>query len=122
MAVAVAVLMVSMLDFIGDDEDPVGLIGQYRRALVTGSYLALSHATANEHSDQVRTLYGTTPTPLHTRTRAEVATLLDGFDLIDPGVVYLPQWRPDSPHDVGEHPELSSSYAAVGHLRNRKPT
>jgi hypothetical protein len=108
--------MVSLLHFIGDDEDPVGLIGQYRRALAPGSYLALSHVTANEHSDQVRTLYGTTPTPLHTRTRAEVAAMLDGFDLVDPGVVYLPEWRPDSPHEVGEHPELSSCYAAAGRL------
>lgn len=113
----VAVLMVSMLHFIGDDDDPVRLVGEYRRALSPGSYLALSHVTANEHSDQVRALYDSTPTPLHTRTRAEVAALLDGFELVDPGVVYLPEWRPDSPHDVGDHPELSSSYAAVGRWR-----
>jgi SAM-dependent methyltransferase len=112
----VAVLMVSMLHFIGDDEHPARLIGEYRRAVAPGSYLALSHVTANEHTDQVRALYGSTPTPLHTRTRAEVTALLDGFDLVDPGVVYLPQWRPDSPHDVGDHPERSSSYAAVGRL------
>jgi hypothetical protein len=46
-----------------------------------------------------------------------VEALFSGFDLIDPGVVWVPEWRPESPDDVGDRPEASGVYAAVGRKR-----
>jgi hypothetical protein len=40
--------------------------------------------------------------------------LLEGFDPVEPGVVFMPLWRPDSPSDVDDHPERFSGYAVVG--------
>ena len=42
---------------------------------------------------------------LRVRTRAEIAALFDGFTLVEPGLVWIPEWRPDSPADVPENPE-----------------
>ena len=51
---------------------------------------------------------------LSVRTRDEIAALFDGFTLVEPGLVWIPEWRPDSPADVPENPEqfgLSSAWA-----------
>jgi hypothetical protein len=48
------------------------------------------------------------------RSRLEIEALFDGFDLVPPGVVFLPLWRPDSPVDVDDHPERFTGYAVVG--------
>ncbi|ONI84610.1 hypothetical protein ALI22I_29120 [Saccharothrix sp. ALI-22-I] len=116
----VAVMMVAVLHFVPDDDNPAKTITDYRNALAPGSFLVMSHAThegrpqqADEHQD----LYRRTPTPMTMRSRAEVTAFFDGFDLVDPGVVYLPLWRPESPDEVDEHPERFTGLAAVG----RKP-
>ena len=44
----------------------------------------------------------------------EITDLFAGFDLVEPGLVYLPLWHPDSPDDVDEHPERANIYAGVG--------
>jgi hypothetical protein len=48
------------------------------------------------------------------RSHAEVSRFFDGFALVDPGVVWLSQWRPEHPDDVGDHPERAAWYAGVG--------
>ena len=48
------------------------------------------------------------------RTREEIAGLFDGFDLVEPGLVWLPEWRPDSPADVPENPEQYWALVGVG--------
>jgi len=77
---------------------------------------------------------GTTPTPatsfetvynsrvtarLFMRSRDEITSLCDGFTLLEPGLVWIPQWRPDSPHDVPEDP--SKYWALVGVARYDGP-
>ena len=52
-----------------------------------------------------------------TRSRAEILRFFDGFDLVDPGLVYVPQWRPDSPADVPSDPSALWFLVGVG----RKP-
>lgn len=51
-----------------------------------------------------------------TRTREEIAGFFDGFTLVDPGLVWVPQWRPDRLEDVPEHPEKYWFLAGVGRL------
>ncbi|MEO6082260.1 MAG: SAM-dependent methyltransferase [Umezawaea sp.] len=116
----VAVMMVAVLHFVSDSEDPAGIIAAYRDAVVPGSALVMSHASAEGRSgpeDDHRQLYQRTATPMSMRSRAQVTALFDGFDIVDPGVVFLPLWRPESLDDVDEHPERFAGQAAVGRKR-----
>jgi hypothetical protein len=116
----VAVLLVALLHFIGDDANPGATIARIRDLIAPGSYLVLSHFSNEGDPDQVQQLLAlsrNTPTPLTLRSRAEITGFFDGFHLIDPGVVYLPQWRPDTSTDVDAHPERFNDFCAVA----RKP-
>ncbi|MFD0400658.1 SAM-dependent methyltransferase [Kitasatospora sp. NPDC059811] len=113
----VAVLLVAVAHFVTDDEDPWKLIGTLRDALPPGSALVLSHASLEGRPDQAeehQELYRRTPTPLTMRTHEQISGMFAGFELVEPGVVYLPQWRPDQPETVGEHPERMTGVAGVG--------
>jgi S-adenosyl methyltransferase len=113
----IGVLMVSLLHFITDDDDPSGIIARFRDALAPGSYLALTHVVPFE-AERVAGLhrvYDKTTTPGgQTRTREEVERLFDGFELVEPGLVWLPLWRPDRPSDVPDDPERIGMLAGVG--------
>jgi hypothetical protein len=52
-------------------------------------------------------------TSIHLRLRAEIERFFDGFRLVDPGVVYVPLWRPDSLADVPEDPSRSGNLVGV---------
>ncbi|MGH3786557.1 MAG: SAM-dependent methyltransferase [Pseudonocardiaceae bacterium] len=111
------VLMVAMLHFVPDQADPANIVAQYHKRMLPGSYLVVSHATHEGRPDQAGShteLYRRAGAPLTMRSRREIEALLDGFDLVPPGVVYMPLWRPDSPADVDDHPERFTGYAAVG--------
>ena len=101
-------LLVMVLHFIDDAADPWRIVATLRDALPSGSYLVLAHAT-NESRPSVaqaaETVYNrSVSTDIHMRTRAEILRFFDGFDLVEPGLVYIPQWRPDSPADVPADP------------------
>jgi SAM-dependent methyltransferase len=92
----VAVLMIAVLHFVSDADDPAAIIARTRRAMVPGSYLALSHgAPADQELRTIRRLYQQTPTPLHLRTAEQVAALMGGLEMVEPGVVPVAQWHPD---------------------------
>ena len=115
----VAVLMVAVLHFVPDADDPAGIIAQYRDAIAPGSYLVLSHATQDGQPEQAaphQALYNRTATPMTMRSLDEVTKLLDGFDVVDPGVVRLPLWRPDPGSEIPDRPDRFAGYAAVGRL------
>jgi SAM-dependent methyltransferase len=112
-----AVLVVALLHFVGDERDPAGALGRYRDAMAPGSYLVVSHASADgapQRAPDHQALYRRTATPMTMRSHEQVTALLDGFSLVDPGVVFLPLWRPDDPDGVVENPERFTGYAAVG--------
>jgi hypothetical protein len=111
----IGVLMVAMLHFVPDAAEPAKILERYREMMAPGSYLVISHATHEGRPDQAGShtaLYQRTPTPMNMRSRAEVQSFFSGFDLVDPGVVFLPQWRPDSA--VVDRPERFTGYAGVG--------
>ncbi|HKR51512.1 MAG TPA: SAM-dependent methyltransferase [Pseudonocardiaceae bacterium] len=113
------VLMLFILHFFPDEQDPAGIIAQYRSIMTPGSHLVVSHAGYGGPPDETKPAlehYRRTTAELTMRTPLEVEALLDGFDLVEPGAVAMPRWRPDSPVDVGDHPERFG-YAAVGELR-----
>ncbi len=113
-----AVLAIAVLHAISDDDDPAGIIAALRDALTPGSYLAMAHVV-NTRAEYVDTLdmAKQTSTPITLRTPGQVQRLFDGFDLVDPGLVWAPLWRPESPHEVPDRPEQSGNLAGVG----RKP-
>ncbi len=113
----VAVLMVAVLHSVADDADPAGIVARFREAMVPGSVLVLSHGTPDQGSDRLRhyiDLYRNSDSPVHQRTHRQVRALFDGFDLLEPGLVFTPEWRPDRPEDVPADPERGFCYAGVG--------
>jgi len=113
----IGLLMVGVFQFIADADDPAAVIARYRDALPAGSYLALSHFTPDNMEEGMAKAVGVfqhSAEPIHPRSHAEVTALFDGFDLIDPGVVFTANWRPQSAADLGDDPEHSGIYAGVG--------
>jgi hypothetical protein len=101
----VGVLMVAALHFVPDRDDPAGLVARYRDAVASGSYLVVSHAAASEDeqappgADEATAAYSRSVAEFTLRTRAQVAGMFAGFDLIDPGVVYVTRWHPGAADD-----------------------
>ncbi|MFD4668087.1 SAM-dependent methyltransferase [Lentzea sp. NPDC058450] len=113
----VAVMMVAVLHFVPDEDDPAAIIAKYREVMASGSYLVLSHASQDGQpgqADSHQDLYRRTATPMTMRTKDQVTALFDGFDIVEPGVVYFPEWRPVAPEDVDGNPERFTGRAAVG--------
>lgn len=91
------VLLVAILHFITEEEDPAGLVAQLRDALAPGSYLALSHVNPSRPGDaaRVEAVYRQANRPVKFRGREQIAKFFDGFELIEPGIVHVAEWRPD---------------------------
>ncbi|GAB1331334.1 SAM-dependent methyltransferase [Streptomyces sennicomposti] len=114
----VAVLMITILHFITPQEDPAGIVAAFREALPADGWLALTHATDEDRPDTaaaVGQLYRDRATsPVTARSRAEIESLFTGFELVEPGLVYVPLWRPDRAEEVPDNPSQYWVYAGVG--------
>jgi hypothetical protein len=117
----VAVLAVSVLHFVADEDRPADLVRQYMAPLVPGSYLAINHAGRDGRPEavDVERIYGRagSPNAMHMRTTAEIAALFGDLELVAPGLVHPPLWRPD-PED--EPPEVRSDYPGVAGIGRRR--
>ncbi|UGY94542.1 SAM-dependent methyltransferase [Streptomyces gobiensis] len=115
----VALLLVAVLHFIKDEEDPWKAISQVREAFAPGSLLILTHASTeggprtSDQGDEISKIYSNVGSRLMMRSHAEVARFFEGFELIDPGLVSMPNWRPEGPVDQ-EDPVVFSGFAGVG--------
>jgi hypothetical protein len=115
----VAVLAVALLHFIPADEQVRDLMAGLGAATAPGSYLVLSHATAErvpqEMQDQAVRIYSGSNSPFHFRSREEITRLFEGFELVEPGLTYLPGWRPEAADDLFlDEPERSLMFGGVG--------
>jgi SAM-dependent methyltransferase len=112
-------LLVAVLQFIADADDPWRIVATLRDALAPGSYLVLCHGTNEGRPTVARAaqkVYNSgVSTPVNMRSRADILRFFDGFELAGPGLVYIPQWRPDSPADVPGDP--SKFWGLVGVAR-----
>lgn len=116
-----AVLLYSVLPFIPDADNPAGIVAAYRDASAPGSYLALSHGTADYKPVQVGALtevYTEAVHTMHPRSRSAILDLMSGYDLLEPGLTDAILWRPDpeSVDPLGGDVTRYSLYAAVGRL------
>ncbi|WP_240437720.1 SAM-dependent methyltransferase [Sciscionella marina] len=114
----IALIMCTILHFISDEDDPRAILGRYRDALCPGSYMAISHGTTDNRPDlqAFGDSYRKTANPVTLRSKTAIEPFFDGFELIEPGLVFTPQWRPDET-ETDTEPEKSGVYAGVG----RKP-
>jgi hypothetical protein len=93
----VAVLLCAILHFIPDEDDPYGIVGTLVKAMAPGSYLVVSHAERHRDLVPATSAYEGASALAVLRSLVEIAGFFDGLELVEPGVVYLPLWRPDGP-------------------------
>ncbi|GAA4395308.1 SAM-dependent methyltransferase [Tsukamurella soli] len=116
----IAILVLSLAHFLSDTDQPATIFSTLRDACAPGSYLAVSAASRDDNETvaaEVEGVYARTAEPMYFRTRDEFASLyFPGYDLVEPGLVRVPLWRPASPADTGTDPEHFPGYAGVGRL------
>jgi hypothetical protein len=92
----VAVLMLASLHFVPDTENPQAILRLWRETIRRGSYLAISHITADEMepatAKAAQDLYAAASLPAMPRNLAGVESFFDGFELVPPGVVDINMW------------------------------
>lgn len=117
----VAVLMLMTLHFVPDTDDPTGIMSGYLDAVAPGSHLAFSHGT-NEYrpadTDGITAVYSQASHGIVPRDRARIAELIEGWDLVEPGLVDVIHWRPEAAElendPLGGDVARYSTFAAVG--------
>lgn len=115
----VALLLVAVLHFLEDGDRPYDAVATLRDALAPGSLLILTHASFDgipvpqEQAGGTVGVYRDIRNPLVMRSRDEVARFFDGLAMVDPGLVSMPHWRPDTPPEQ-EDPYAFSGFAGVG--------
>lgn len=120
----VGLILVGVLQYLTDADDPAAVIAGYRDRLATGSYFVLSHPTVDhlpaERAAGARAatgVYQRSGTPFTYRTRAQFEALFAGLRLVNPGVVYLWEWRAETEPDPAAADGRVAGLAGVG----RKP-
>ena len=114
----VAIMLIAVLHLILDRDDPYDLVGQLVDAVVPGSYVVISHAASDidtgamiSMTNRLNELMAQQAVP---RTHREVAAFFAGLNLVEPGLVRIPEWRPAS---VSETAVRAQMWGAIG----RKP-
>ncbi|MEV5433807.1 SAM-dependent methyltransferase [Streptomyces sp. NPDC052701] len=93
----VALFLVAILHFITDAEEPERIVATLRDALPAGSFLVLSHATGDfADRSEAQAVYNDATATMNLRSHAEIERFFDGFDLVEPGLVQVPFWRPET--------------------------
>ncbi len=99
----VAVMLIAIMHCVPDEDDPYAIVDQLMRAVPPGSYLVLSQPAKDMIPDKSAqaeaALTQAMRQKVQYRTHAEVSRFFDGLELVAPGVVHLPEWRPDEPVD-----------------------
>ncbi|MFI7702213.1 SAM-dependent methyltransferase [Nonomuraea sp. NPDC049480] len=114
----VGVMLVGILHHLHDDEDPKGIVEAYMEAVPPGSHLFITHfcdssEEARDAEKKFLALLGTG----RFRTPEEITAFFDGYELLEPGVVPLPLWRPDGP--VPQHLTVGQRLMYGGIARKR---
>lgn len=119
----VALLLVAILHFVPDADGPRDIIRQYLDSLAPGSYLVLTHACAPaqaQTAQEAAAKYNSNSAgSFNLRTEAEIGAFFDGLDLLEPGLVYAGQWRPEVAGPVNT--DQGGFLAGVGRKRSGTP-
>ncbi|WP_168221040.1 SAM-dependent methyltransferase [Actinomadura sp. WMMA1423] len=117
----VGLLLVAVLHFVHDEDDPAGLVGRLADRLPPGSHVVVSHGYDGgmdpgdtEHSQAV---YRRSKLPIYSRGPEEVARCFTGLEILEPGIVWVPQWGRPPLAGPARDPQMSHFIGAVA----RKP-
>jgi trans-aconitate methyltransferase len=115
----VAFLYLSILHFVSDEADPAGIIARLLDAFPSGSHVAISHATPDTvpEVNDVERVFDEATEQAHVRTRASIAGLVAGMEILEPGLAWPPEWRPDPGDEIPAN--VAESYYCV--VVARKP-
>lgn len=115
----VALLLIGVLHYLEDADRPYEAVTQLRDAMPPGSLLILTHASYEgipvpaEQVGGAVDVYQNIHNPVIMRSRDEIARFFEGYDMVEPGLVPMPHWRPETaPED--ENPFAFSGFAGVG--------
>lgn len=109
----IAVIFSHSLHLLTDDDDPWGVVANYRDATAPGSFLVISHHSLDHIEDiaVVNKFTGDGSHPFVPRTHDRVLTMFDGYRMLPPGLCYAGKWRPEQDQkDIGD----AGCYCGVG--------
>ncbi|SNQ47208.1 S-adenosyl methyltransferase [Frankia canadensis] len=111
----VALSLIAILHFVGDDDDPYGIVRRLVERLPSGSYLTISHAASDLNPDVERAaeVYRQRGVAIHPRSHAQIMRFFDGLELVEPGLVPVHRWHPDDPGLAAVPDAQVSAYGAV---------
>jgi trans-aconitate methyltransferase len=111
----IAIMLVAVLQFVPDHDDPFGIVNRLRAAVPPGSYLVISHPASDIKSeammDMTRRLNHLMAQSVTMRSHSAVTRFFEGFELLPPGVVRGPAWRPESELDASGSSNMWSGLA-----------
>jgi hypothetical protein len=120
----VAVLLLGVLHFIPDDDDPWGIVTRLLDGIVGDAYLVIGHAASDLAPDKAgelaRQYNQRSPVSLVPRSCPEIARFFTGMQMLPPGLVPLGSWWPDRPDDGTGDPDLGG-YVGIGWRPTRPP-
>src|SRR5436190_320970 len=117
----VALMLLAILQFIPDEQDPAGLVSRLVAALPSGSYLVISHPTDDfnpNRGESIKRYNERVADQATLRDQAGTTRFFAGLDLVEPGVVPVASWRPDSDY-LASMP--SSMWCGVARKPQDKP-
>ena len=121
LSVPVAVLATDVLHHIPDTDNPVEIMAAYMDAVCSGSYLSVAHSDHDEvliaHWVVCRAFFKALVPSLTFRSLMQITKFFDRLNLLGPGIVPVPLWRPESSEDLRADPEIVLTYCGLG----RKP-
>jgi hypothetical protein len=102
----IGLILNAVIHHILDEEDPHALVGAYKLALAPGSYMQLTHfCNASAEARAMEKVFQHALGSGRVRSRDEITSFFDGLEMVAPGVVFVPEWRPDEevayPLDLG---------------------
>ncbi|AZM60575.1 methyltransferase [Streptomyces sp. WAC 01420] len=114
----VALSLIALLHFIGDEDGAYELVDRLKEALAPGSYLVMSHLTPDFHpaeaSRKVIDLYRAGGLTMDMRSRERFTRFFEGLEIVEPGIVAAEEWHPELDEPVpGQEGVHSGAYVAV---------
>jgi hypothetical protein len=112
----VGLMLIAVLHFIADEEDPHGIVRRLVSALPPGSCLVLSHSTGDYLPPETVQAFRDAVIPVYLRSAGEVSRFFDGLELLDPGLVSISRWRAE--HEPQPRPDDSetATHCAVARI------
>jgi hypothetical protein len=109
----VAVLLLALLHFVSDAEDPPGIVARFAAALAPGSLIAITHLTGDfapqAITDSARAYNARVPVQVHPRSRDQITALCGGLPIEYPGVVPVNHWMPSLRETLGPALDLHAA-------------